>query len=238
MRLALPHVEHRLAHPPTAQGAQQGIVVDHGPAARIHDDWPAREALHEPLVGHVIGGIVAAARQRHMVGNQVALPQVALHAQRRVAHHHRIAHLLRQLPDERPHMAAANDAHHRLAAPQPSLALEQNEHRPHILSHRTGIAARTVHPLDARPLQVVDVQVVVPDGGRGHYAHPAAAQQLFVTPRPGAHNQSVGILHVGGTDLTARQVDHLIGQLVEHLADIRNLIVNYQFHAAKLRINE
>ena len=127
-------------------------------------------------------------------------------------------------------MPAAHHADGRLVERDALVALQQCQHRPHILSHRGGVAPGAVHPPDACLLHIGGVDVVVADGGGGHKAHLAAPEQLFVAPGACPHNQRVGVFHVLGVDFSSFLIYRIVSYTAYRLADIRYFVVDYDFH--------
>lgn len=77
--------------------------------------------------------------------------------------------------------------------------------------------------------------MVETDGGRGHKPHPAAGEQPLVAARAGAHNERVGVSHVGGGDVGTALVNNTSGELGHRFAYVGNLVVyNYLYvHGGK-----
>ena len=84
-------------------------------------------------------------------------------------------------------------------------------------------------------MQVVFVEVVVPDGGGDDEAHAGALEQCFVAMGACAHHEYVGISHVVRTDVAAFQIDGLFDEFFYLPFDVGNLVVDNSFHGCKVR---
>ena len=138
------------------------------------------------------------------------------------------------LDDRPPHVSHADEPHRGGLQVEPFLLFQQDEARTDVLPHGVGVAARAVGPGDVRPFQVVGVQVVEPDGGRGDEGDLAAPEQRFIAACPRPDNQGVGIPHVVGRDASPRFIDDVVRYLGKRFPDERDFVVNNYFHAAKI----
>jgi hypothetical protein len=75
--------------------------------------------------------------------------------------------------------------------------------------------------------------MVETNGGRGQEAHTAAPQQLLVAARTGAHDERVGIAHVGSTNVCTFYIYGIGGYLADGIAYIGYLIVDYYLHITR-----
>jgi len=185
----------------------------------------------------VEGGVGAVVGERRVNGNHIGLLQnlfqthksVFFFCARRVVQQDAAAERTDSLDDAAANVSHADHANGGALQTQLARQFEADERRGDVLAHAAGVAARAVGPRNAGRAQVVDVDVVVADGGGGDEAHAAALQQGAVTAGAGAHNEGIGIAHVGRDNLGAGQID-AVAQPFGLAANIRDFFVDYKFH--------
>jgi hypothetical protein len=124
---------------------------------------------------------------------------------RRVAHPHlpaQAAQQLDQAPADLPCPDHAIDPRGRVDA----FALGQGQHAAqHVVHHAAGVAARRAAPGDAGLGEVVEIQMIGADGAGADETHAAAFQQRAVDAGHRAHQQEIGVAHIGRRDGPAGQ---------------------------------
>lgn len=96
------------------------------------------------------------------------------------------------------HVADAYDAQGGVPEVCAACGLEQEQRRLHVLCHAAGVAARAVAPAYAGVAEIMGVNVVMSDGGRGYKPDAAALEQAAVATGAGADDKGVGPAHVIG----------------------------------------
>ena len=111
-----------------------------------------------------------------------------------------------------------------------TLALGQHQQRAdHVFRGRGGVADGRGGKPDPPGQQVVPVDMIETDSRRTDEAHPGAFQQLGPDPRHRAHQQDVGIAHIGGTHTAPRAQRHF-AQRGKCLGNAGDVFISNDFH--------
>ena len=211
-RLFFPDIEHGLQVFTFQQHLAQGGVVHDRAAGGVDQPGARFEGFKAGAVEQVPGRQIAALVQGRVQADDVAAGDDVVEANvvtalcgltRRVAHQYIPAQAAQHLDQTTTHLPRADHTVGALTELHAFDFSQGQQAAEHVIHHAARIAARCAGPLNARFVEIIEVEVIGADGAGADETHWRAFEQLAGDFGDRAHQQDVGLGHGSAVEGTA-----------------------------------